>query len=624
MSIAATHPKTLPRRLAVGAELVRGGVHFRLWAPNASRVEAMIEGTAHALTPEGNHYFSALVPGIGAATRYRYRLDGGDVLLPDPASRFQPDGPHGPSEIVDPSRFTWTDGEWRGRTLRGQVIYELHVGTFTREGTWTAAARELDELARLGITAVELMPVAEFPGRFGWGYDGVSLFAPTRLYGKPDDFRRFVDRAHGLGLAVILDVVYNHLGPDGNYLKRFAGDYFTDRYANEWGEPINFDGPHAGPVREFFVANAGYWIDEFHLDGLRLDATQQIFDQSSEHIVAAVVRRVREAARGRATIVVAENEPQDSRVARPLARGGAGADGMWNDDFHHTARVAATGRRDAYYLDYKGTPQELISALKWGFLYQGQRYAWQKKRRGRPAYDLPPAAFVTYLQNHDQVANSVRGIRLHEQTSPGRYRALTALLLLGPGTPLLFQGQEFAASTPFLFFADHVPAIAGAVRKGRAKFLAQFPGIATSEMQACLADPGDQATFERCKLDPGERTRHAAAYRLTKDLLRLRREDGVFGSRPQRSVDGAVLGGEAFVLRFFGEGGDDRLLLVNLGSDLLLTEAPEPLLAPPEGRTWRVLCSTEEARYGGCGIGPVEHDDGWRIPGESAVALAPA
>jgi maltooligosyltrehalose trehalohydrolase len=612
------------RRWPIGAEVAPEGVHFRVWAPNASRVDVVIANTAHTLAPEPDHYFAGLVAGAGDATQYWFRLDGDPQLLPDPASRFQPEGPHGPSEVVDPSRFAWTDDAWRGRAIAGQVIYEMHVGTFTREGTFAAAARELDELARIGVTVLEIMPVAEFPGRFGWGYDGVDLFAPTRLYGRPDDFRRFVDRAHALGLAVILDVVYNHLGPDGNYLKRFADAYFTDRYQNEWGEPINFDGSDAAPVREFFVTNAAYWIDEYHVDGLRLDATQQIFDASPEHVVAAIVRRVREAARGRLTIVVAENEPQETRLARPPEHGGYGVDALWNDDFHHTTRVAATGRRDAYYLDYLGTPQELISLAKWGFLYQGQRYAWQNKRRGSPTRDLPAAAFVTYLQNHDQVANSGRGERLHALTSASRYRALTAYLLLGPGTPMLFQGQEFAASAPFLFFADHATALARAVGAGRKEFLRQFPGLATPEMQACLADPANVTTFERCKLDLGERARHAEAYQFCVDLLRLRREDGTFGSRPHRNVDGAVLGPHAFVLRFFGDAGADRLLLVNLGTDLMLGETPEPLLAPPEGRTWRVLWHSEAPPYGGCGIAPVESDRGWRLPAEAAVAMAPA
>src|SRR5438876_4536657 len=331
----ATSEPSRPR-LPVGADIVAGGVHFRVWAPRATRVDGVIERQAstdtRGLDAEPDGYFSTLVADLSDGALYRYRLDEQERLLPDPASRFQPQGPHGPSRVVDPDRFDWTDRGWRGVTRDGQVPYELHVGTFTCEGTWAAAMRELPALARLGVTVLEVMPVADFAGRFGWGYDGVDLFAPTRLYGEPDDFRRFVDRAHAAGLGVILDVVYNHIGPDGNYLTQFAADYFTDRYKNEWGEAINFDGPNAAPVREFFLTNAAYWIEEFHLDGLRLDATQQIFDHSPENILAAISRRVREAARGRATLIVAENEYQEARLVRPLDQGGYGIDALWNDD----------------------------------------------------------------------------------------------------------------------------------------------------------------------------------------------------------------------------------------------------------------------------------------------------
>ncbi len=499
----------------------------------------------------------------------------------------------------------------------------MHVGTFTREGTFAAAQRELAELAGLGVTVVEVMPVAEFPGRFGWGYDGVDLFAPTRLYGMPDDFRRFVDRAHTLGIGVILDVVYNHFGPDGNYLKQFAKDYFTDRYQNEWGEAINFDGAGAGPVREFFLANAGYWIDEYHLDGLRLDATQQIFDSSKENILAAVARRVREAARGRKTIVVAENEAQHTILVRPPEQGGYGIDGLWNDDFHHSAKVAMTGQNQAYYTDYFGNPQEFISALKWGYLYQGQRYKWQKQRRGTPGLDLAPARFVLYLDNHDQIANSGYGARLHQLTSPGRHRAMTALLLLAPGTPMLFQGQEFAASSPFLYFADHEPELAKLVREGRGKFLSQFRTLAEPAMQKVLADPADPQTFEACKLDWTERVKNAATYVLHRDLLRLRREDPVLRRQKPRGLDGAVLATQAFVLRFFAADGADRLLLVNLGRDLHFDPAPEPLLAPPLGSRWETLWSSEDVKYGGGGTPPLDTKENWRIPGAAAVVLAP-
>ena len=615
----------VPRRYPIGAEVLPGGkVHFRLWAPKRTHVSVIIEPDARAvpLKAEGDGYFSALVDGVPVGSLYRFRLDEDATPYPDPASRFQPDGPHGPSQVVDPFRFDWTDHGWKGCAIKGQIVYEMHVGTFTPEGTWEAAIAQLPHLAELGITVLELMPVSEFPGRFGWGYDGVNLFAPTRLYGQPDTMRRFVDRAHGLGLAVILDVVYNHLGPDGNYLKCFSEAYFTDKYKNEWGEAVNFDGPDSGPVREYFVMNAGYWVDEFHLDGLRLDATQQIFDDSPVNVMAEISTAVRKAARGRATIMVGENEPQHSELLRPCEEGGGacGLDALWNDDFHHAAMVALTGRTEAYYTDYRGTPQEFVSSMKYGFLYQGQWYRWQGKRRGMPAFGVDPAAMVTFLQNHDQIANSGRGLRVHALTSPGRYRAFTALMLLGPGTPMLFQGQEFAASTPFFYFADHNPELAELVAKGRGEFLAQFPSIATPDMQTQLAVPHDPATFERSKLDPAERDRHAWATALHRDLLRLRREDPVFYA--QGRLDGAVLAAEAFVLRFFGEDGDDRLLLVNMGGDLNLTPVPEPLLAPPLGCDWRLLWSSEAPVYGGGGTPEVETDGTWHVPGHAAMVMA--
>jgi maltooligosyltrehalose trehalohydrolase len=610
------------RRLPVGAEIGDGGVHFRVWAPRCRSVEVVLEDAPATipLAPEEDGYFSGWGDGAAAGSRYRYRLDGGDAF-PDPASRFQPEGPHGPSQVVDPGAFRWSDDGWRGVGREGQVLYEMHVGTFTAEGTWAAAAGELPALAELGVTVLEVMPVAEFPGRFGWGYDGVDLFAPTRLYGDPDDFRAFVDRAHAAGMGVILDVVYNHLGPDGCYLRRFSERYFTDRYRNEWGEPLNFDGDGSGPVRELVVANAGYWIDEFHLDGLRLDATQQMFDASDEHVVAAVSRRVREAAGGRSALLVAENEPQDARMVLPREAGGMGLDALWNDDFHHAAMVALTGRADSYYSDYRGSPQEMVSLARHGFLFQGQRSAWQQKPRGSPAPRLPRGALVSYLQNHDQVANSLAGLRLHQLAAPGRVRAGTALLLLGPATPLLFQGQEHASSAPFLYFADHEADLAAKVRQGRADFMSQFPGVATPDGRAALPDPADPETFRRCRLDHADRGRHPEAWALHCDLLRLRREHAPF--RAPASVDGAVLAAEAFVLRFAAED-TDRLLLINLGRDLHLPVAPEPLLAPPAGRAWTFLWSSEHPRYGGAGAPPVERDDGWHLPAHSATVLAPA
>ncbi|WP_245593414.1 malto-oligosyltrehalose trehalohydrolase [Azospirillum halopraeferens] len=622
------HPQAgaVTRLYPVGAEALPGDrLSVRVWAPAAQRVAVVAEpeGRALPLDAETDGYFTGLLDGFPVGSLYRFRLDGGDTLLPDPASRFQPEGPHGPSQVVDPRRFAWTDDTWLGRSIDEAVIYELHVGTFTPEGTWEAAERELPHLAELGITVVELMPVADFPGRFGWGYDGVNLFAPTRLYGPPDAMRRFVDRAHALGIAVILDVVYNHFGPDGNYLGQFSDTYTTDRYDNEWGDAINLDGPGSGPVRAFFLANAAYWIDEFHLDGLRLDATQQMFDASTPHILAELRRAVARAARGRVTIVIGENEPQDTGLVRPLDAGGCGLDALWNDDFHHSAMVALTGRNEAYYCDHRGTPQEFVSAMKHGFLYQGQWYQWQKQPRGTPAFGVPPSAFVTFLQNHDQVANSGNGRRGHTLAAPGCWRAMTAVLLLGPGTPMLFQGQEFAASAPFLYVADHTPELAARVAEGRAAFLRQFPSLNTPAMQRHLAPPHEEETFTRCKLDHGERERNRPVWEMHRELLRLRREDPVLRNPRAGGLDGAVLGDEAFVLRWFGGDGDDRLLLVNMGHDLPLVPMPEPLLAPPAGHRWADLWTSEDVAYGGDGIPPVAEGAGsWTLPGHAAVLLA--
>jgi len=573
------------------------GTHFRVWAPSRKHVDIMIEGADPIpLDREDGGYFSRLLEFVGPGARYQFRLDHGDHLLPDPASRFQPDGPHGPSLVVS-SEYDWKT-EWPGLRLEGQVIYEMHVGTFTREGTWKAAQEFLPDLANIGITLLEIMPIAEFPGAFGWGYDGVDLFAPTRLYGTPDDFRTFIDRAHELGLGVILDVVYNHFGPDGNYLTQFSPAYFTDRYKNEWGEAINFDGDDCAGVREFFISNACYWIDEFRLDGLRLDATQEIFDSSPENILAVIGREARHSAGSRSIILIAENEPQLSRLVRPLSAGGLGLDAVWNDDFHHTACVAMTGHTEAYYTDYRGRPQEFISAIKWGFLYQGQYYSWQNKPRGTVALDLPAASFVTYIQNHDQVANSLNGRRPNDLTAPDRYRVITALFLLSPNTPMLFQGQEYGASTPFLYFADHNKDLARMVQRGRAEFLTQFPSIAPSI--SALASPEDRSTFEQCKLNHDGLRANEHYLALHKDLLKLRREDPVIRAQRSDWIQGAVLSAEAFALRFFGGEHGDRLLLINLGADLPLLPVPEPLLAPP-GDAWETVWCSNDLRYGGSG-----------------------
>src|SRR5216110_2126555 len=412
-----------------------------------------------------------------------------------------------------------------------------------------------------------MMPVADFPGKFGWGYDGVDLFAPFHLYGTPDDLRAFIDRAHALGLGVILDVVYNHFGPDGNYLGAYSDDYMNHERENEWGESINFDGKNCGPVREFFITNGCYWIEEFHFDGFRFDALHAIRDQSSEYIIGEVGRAARKAAGERSIILVAENERQDVKLIRSRGEGGDDLDGVWNDDFHHSAVVALTGRREAYYTDYLGSAQEFISAAKYGYLFQGQPYVWQEAPRGTPTFGAPPEAFVAFIENHDQVSNTAKGERLRFQSSPGRYRAMTALLLLGPWTPLLFQGQEFGASTPFMFFTDVGDGqMREAIRTGRFGFLAQFPSLATKEVQERLPVPSDPTSFVSCKLDFSERQKNQELYDLHVDLLRLRREDSRFREQKPNGVDGAVLGPASFVLRYFSEDNlDDRLLVVNFG-----------------------------------------------------------
>ena len=648
------------RRLPAGAELVPAGdgagVHYRVWAPARRQVDVAVEdgarGVRHvplAREPGDDGYWSGVVDDAGPGTRYKIRLDGGDSF-PDPASRWQPDGVHGASVVVDPAAFAWTDDGWPGiAEPERQIVYELHLGTFSPEGTWAGAAAKLPHLAELGVTTLEVLPVHAFPGRFGWGYDGVLWYAPSAQYGTPDDMRRFVDRAHALGMAVVLDVVYNHLGPDGNYASQFSPHWFNPEHTTDWGDAINYDGAHAGPVREFVAANGRYWVEEFRVDGLRLDATHAIVDASPVHVLAELGAAVRAAAGrlgGRATWIVNENEPQRTALITPAAEGGCGLDAIWNDDWHHSAYVGLTLRDEAYFTDYRGTAREFVAAAKHGFLYQGQWYKWQRRRRGTPSFGVAPWRFVHFLENHDQVANAGVGERLHQMSAPGALRAMTAALLLGPQTPMLFQGQEWAASTPFQYFADHNPELAPLVQKGRFAEMAQFPSMDEDDVQAVMPVPHDPATFRRCVLDWDQRARagHQAALRLHRDLIALRRSDPVF-SRPRTGVgvapggfDAAVLDDRCFVLRYFGDGGDDRLLVVNYGSTLHLDVAPEPLLAPPAGARWHTLWSSEAPMYGGLGAAPFDAAEtrgaprlkpevrwpreNWRILGGCAAVLA--
>ena len=617
-------PQRDSRRYPIGAEIIGDAASFRLWAPSRTGVELLLEdGRALQMRSEANGYFRLDVQGLPADTRYKFRLEGIDAPAPDPASRFQFEGPDGWSSIVDPFKYRWQDLAWKGLGPHEQILYEIHMGTFTPAGTYRAAMEKLPALQDIGVTCLEIMPLNEFRGNFGWGYDGILPFAPSHLYGEPDDLRALIDAAHACGIGVILDVVYNHFGVGDRY-RDFSADYFTDRYSNDWGSSINFDGPGSAGVREFVSANARYWIDEFHFDGLRLDATQALNDASHEHIIAAVAREARSGAGDRAVYLVAENEPQESRLVRPASAGGYDIDALWNDDFHHSAMVALTGRREAYYHDHSGTAQEFVSAAKYGYLFQGQRYDWQKASRGQPAIGLPATSFIHFLQNHDQIANSGTGGRLHQLGSPARARALTALLLLGPQTPLLFQGQEFGASTPFHYFADHPDDLAREVRQGRVAFLRQFPSLANPAFAERMPEPSAKATFEACKLDWSECESNCQFVELHRDLIALRRACRAITHCAQGQVDGSVMTRSMFLLRYFADEPDDqRLLIVNLGSDAALTTNADPLLAPPAGRQWTLEWSSEDFGYGGSGVRPVDMHSRMTISANCALFFRP-
>lgn len=607
------------RKYPIGAELQKNGTHFRIWAPDHSKAKIILEKenempSHHAMKKEKGGYFSIFIPDALSGALYRFQLGNSKKLLSDPASRFQPLGPEGPSCVINPA-YNWTDKKWPGVTREGQIIYEMHIGTFTSEGTFAAAMNQLNELANLGITLIEIMPINDFPGHFGWGYDGVNLFSPTRLYGSPNDLKAFVNKAHSLGMGVILDVVYNHLGPDHNHLHEFTKKYFTDEYTTDWGAAINFNHPSS---REFFLTNAKYWIDEYHFDGLRIDATDCIFSSTSQHILADLTLTAKRAT-SKNILIIGENEQQKAKLLHPQKKGGYGFDALWNDDFHHTALVRLTGKREAYYTDYLGTPQEFISSMKYGFLYQGQYYSWQKKNRGTPDLTLPSSSFIVFLENHDQVANTLVGKRIQQISHPGDYKALTALLLLSMNTPMLFQGQEFGSSSPFLYFAEHSDHLNKLIYSGRKKFLKQFPRF-ENEVHKSMLDPNDPLTFTRCKLDFTEREKNKSIYLLHKDLIKLRQTDPVFSQIPHLKIDGAIFSHECFLIRYFGGALGDRLLIINFGFDHLFSPTPEPLLTPPLEMKWELLWSTESVIYGGEGT-PSINSDFWKILGHSLLVL---
>ena len=488
-----------PRRWTHGPSFEEGGVRFRLWAPSQERVSLALEGRSSTILmePRDGGFFEIFVEGIGAGSLYRFELSDGE-RVPDPASRFQPKDVHGPSETIDHDAYRWR-ARWPGLAWDDVVLYELHLGAFTPEGSFAGAARKLDHLVELGVTAVEIMPVADFRGRWGWGYDGVYPYAPDATYGRPEDFKSFVDQAHSRGIAVVLDVVYNHFGPEGNYLSSYAPNFFTARHRTPWGEAIDFDGPDARPVRDFMIENAEYWIDAFRLDGLRLDAVHSIKDDSRPDIVDELGARLRSRS-GRAIHLLLENENNEPQRLVRYQRKPLLYTAQWNDDLHHVLHVAATHERSSYYADY-GDTKLLARALAEGFAYQGELSSHREAPRGGPSADLPPGAFVAFIQNHDQIGNRAFGERLSVLASPAAMRALASVYLLLPQTPMLFMGEEWAAAQPFPFFCDFDGDLAESVRGGRRAEFARFPEFADPEQAATIPDPVAESTFLSAKLD---------------------------------------------------------------------------------------------------------------------------
>ncbi len=524
-----------PRNLGANVLPSEGGVAFRVWAPRARSLDLEIVtpfSRRVRMQPEGAGVFEAVVKDARAGAHYFFVKDG-DAKFPDPRSRHQPEGVHGPSRVVDPDAFGWTDAGWSGVPLKGYVIYELHVGTFTPEGTFDAIIPRLTHLKDLGVTAVEIMPVAEFPGARNWGYDGAHLYAPQSSYGGPEGLRRLVDACHAHGLAFVLDVVYNHLGPEGNYLGQF-GPYFSDRYRTPWGDAVNFDGPDSDPVRGYFIDNALSWLREYHVDGLRLDAVHGIFDFSARHILEELRSETGELAAevGRPLHVIAESDLNDVRVIAPPEQAGWGHDAQWSDDFHHAARALLTGERRAYFADF-GKVGDVAKALVQGFVCDGQYSRYRRRRHGNSAADRPGEQFVIFLQNHDQVANATQGARLASLVDPARLRVGATLLACAPSVPLLFQGEEWGATTPFHYFVSHGdPALVEAVNRGRRAEYEDFQAGQEEGAVEAFFNPGDPFPMEASRLDWDEPTRdgNAALLRFYRAIFALRRNHPSLGN----------------------------------------------------------------------------------------------
>jgi len=557
-----------------------GRCRFLVYAPFARTVEVVLLSPARRVAPlegDGTGYHHGIVDGAAAGTLYLYRLDG-ETERPDPASRRQPQGVHGPSMVVDPGTFAWRDREWRGIPLSSYILYELHVGTYTPEGTFDAVIQHLDSLAELGVTAVELMPVAQFPGRRNWGYDGVYPFAVQESYGGPEGLKRLIDACHRRGLAVVLDVVYNHLGPEGNYLSDF-GPYFSDRYRTPWGPAVNFDGPHSDEVRRFFRENALHWLREFHADSLRLDAIHGILDFSASPFLAdlaAAVRGLRKE-ENRMVYLIPESDLNDARVVTPPEEGGYGLDAQWSDDFHHALHTLLTGERDGYYADFGGIGH-LARAFTDGFVYSGQYSTYRRRRHGNSSLQLPAGKFVVFAQNHDQVGNRRLGDRLARLASFESLKLAAGVVLLSPFLPLLFMGEEYGEVAPFLYFVHHGDdALIEAVRIGRKEEFAAFG------WNGEIPDPQDEETFLRSRPDPALRKsgNHALLLELHRELIRIRKIDPVLSLTDREGMEVIPFEKETALVVLRRSGNAQAAAVFHFGD----APATLPLSLPVKGKT---------------------------------------
>lgn len=583
-----------------GAWLVEGGAAFRVWAPEARAVDVLLEGPVEGrrtLARDAEGYFAGQAPGIEAGQLYRYCVNGGPPF-PDPASRFQPRGVHGPSQVVALERFPWTDGGWRGVAQRDLVIYELHVGTFSAEGTYEGVIHRLPVLRDLGVTAIELLPLADFPGRWNWGYDGVSIYAPARCYGTPEDLQRLVDAAHAAGLSVILDVVYNHLGPDGNYTGIYSPYYFTNAHHTPWGNALNFDGPHSRPVRDFFLNNALHWLRHYHFDGLRLDAIHAIIDDSPKHFLAELSERVHAEFPERNIVLIAEDDRNLNTIVRPREQGGWGLDGVWADDFHHEMRRLLAGDSEGYFRDYEGRTENLATILNQGWLFTGQSSTHKGGARGSDPAGLSPEQFVLCIQNHDQVGNRALGERLHHQIDAAAYRAASAVLLLAAQTPLLFMGQEWAATSPFCFFTDHNEELGKLVTAGRREEFSHFSAFSDPAVRDRIPDPQAEETFRKSKLKweemdgPGQRE----MWLLYQTLLALRKKEPALQARDNGEAH--AWDDDTLVLGRHGKDGPALLLVARLrGSGVFQSHGHAGSGLFAGASSWQVVLHTEEGRF---------------------------